>query len=82
MLPDTTRLTALIRAKVTAGTVQKAYDSQPVFHGGGGVTTNLCQGCDLVLESEITIGYRSDSSGLHWFHFACDEIRRAVSELN
>ena len=75
---DSATLVRSIRAKLVARTIQGAYDSQPMLFSSGRVTYS-CQGCDMPFLGEVSLGYQSGSGDVHWFHPACDAIRKRVS---
>ena len=75
-------LTETIRARVAAGIVLIKYAFHAMLAGGGNSIARHCHGCDVQIattKGEIAVGYRSHSGELHWFHLACNEIRKAVS---
>jgi hypothetical protein len=73
------RLTDSIRAKLATGIVQRVYDTNPMLYWGGVAAIDLCRGCDEHLAGDVAMGYRSHSGDLHWFHLACDEIRKDMT---
>jgi hypothetical protein len=65
-----------IRAKVALGFIQEVYRDRPMLLWGGVANLFICRACSAPFVSEVAVGYRADWGELHWFHTACDEVRK------
>ena len=74
-------LTETIRSKVVAGVVLREYASHPMWVTGGNGIAGQCRGCDapITATEAVSVCYRSHPGELHWFHLACDEIRKDIT---